>query len=209
MNKREIVHFFELLNEICPETCEIFLTGAGAGSLYGNIRPTTDIDFALKLPSKGHPDSDFEARWQKISKAIEEVSARTGIAAQYAEDIDRWSSIHLLDYQGSARLFRKFDKIKLKFLDPCHWAIGKLSRYLDPDVHDLMNVFKKTKTQWEELTEVLGMALKESPKSNACFLFRKQTEDFFKTYGKKIWGSDFQPDKAIARFHKYAQIAVG
>ena len=100
MNKKEIMRFFELLDKICPDACEIFLTGAAAAAVYGNIRPTMDVDFAVKLSREATSGEDLEKKWQTVSKAIEKVSTKTGIAAQYAEDIDRWSSISLLDYQA-------------------------------------------------------------------------------------------------------------
>ena len=93
---------------------------------------------------------------------------RTGIAAQYAEDIDRGSSI----------------------------------TYLDPDIRDVDEVMKGTRTPPAELAKVLGLALKKSPRSTACDLFRRQVEDFFSSSGRRIWGKRYSPDKAIRAFHE-------
>ncbi len=207
MNQKEIIHFFELLADRFGDKCRIILTGAAAGALYGRVRPTTDIDFALKIEAGSQ--QTYDRSWQAFTKAVEEVSATTGIAAQYAEDIDRWSSITLLDYEKHTTLFKRFGRIGVYLLEPSYWAIGKLSRYLDPDIQDLILVFKRTRTSWEDLCEVTGKALKESPKSTSCFQFRKQVEDFLKAHGKKVWGKNFNPEEAIKRFHFYAGTKPG
>jgi len=195
MNKRQVERYFGILGKIYPKKCRVILTGAAAGVLYGRIRATMDVDFSADAKD-----------WENFSKAVEETSLRTGIAAQYAEDIDRWSSITLMDYKKHVYLYRKFGSVEVCLMEPAYWAIGKLSRYLDQDIEDLAHVFKKTRTRWESVLSVAGNALKLSPKSTACFLFRRQTEDFIKTYGKKIWGKTFDFTKAAAYFHEQAGI---
>src|SRR3990167_7891761 len=116
MNQEEIVRFFEILADRFDRKCRIILTGAAAGSLYGRVRPTTDIDFSLRIETKASEDHD--QLWQSFAKAAEEVSARTGIATQYAEDIDRWSSITLLDYQNHVYLFKHFKKMDVYLMEP-------------------------------------------------------------------------------------------
>ena len=206
MNQRQIARFFEILADRFDEECQIILTGAAAGALYGRVRPTADIDFSLKLKKKSA--RGYEQSWQRFAKAIRETGVRTGIAAQYGEDIDHWSSITLLDYQKHKYLFRRFGKIKVYLMEPSYWAIGKLGRYLDSDIRDLVHVLKKTDTSWQALAPLLGKALRESPKSTACFSFRKQVEDFLKTYGRQIWGKNYSPEKAVKQFHEHAQIPI-
>jgi hypothetical protein len=196
MNKRQIERYFALLAELYPKPCRVILTGAAAGALYGRVRSTMDVDFAAKT-----------ADWDGFSKAVQETSLRTGIAAQHAEDIDRWSAITLMDYARHTRPYRRFGGLELRLMEPSYWAIGKLSRYLDPDIRDLVAVFKKTRTGWKELARVAGKALRKSPRSTSCFLFRKQVEDFFKHSGRKVWGRGFRAQKALDLFHKHAGIA--
>ena len=108
MNKREIVRYFNVLSKLFPHPCTLILTGAGAGAMYGRVRATLDLDFALKL--KGGPVRKIE-QWQKFETAAREAALRTGIAAQYAEDIDRWSLITYLDYEKHVVAFRRFGSL--------------------------------------------------------------------------------------------------
>ena len=195
MNKKQIERYFKTLAGIYPRRCRVILTGAAAGALYGRVRATMDIDFSAETGD-----------WELFSKAVKEVGMRTGIAAQYSEDIDRWSSISLMDYKKHTFAYRRFGALELRLMEPSYWSIGKLSRYLDPDIGDLVKVFKKTGTSWKDAASVAGRALRQSPRSTACFLFKRQTEDFFKRSGKKIWGKTFDAQQVIALFHKQAGV---
>ena len=195
MNKTQIDRYFKILSGIYPGKCRIIVTGASAGALYGRVRATMDIDFAATA-----------VNWERFSKAVHETSLRTGIAAQFSEDIDRWSSITLMDYDKHTYLYRRFGTIEVRLMEPPYWAIGKFSRYLDTDIQDLVKVFKKTGTRWQSVASIAGDALRKSPRSTACFLFRRQMEDFFKRSGRKVWGRSFDPAKSVAIFRKHAGI---
>ena len=195
MNKRQVERYFEVLAKLYAKPCRVILTGAAAGALYGRVRATLDVDFAVSA-----------ADWEKFSKAVHESGLRTGIAAQYAEDIDRWSSITLMDYAAHTYVYKRFGALELRLMEPTYWAIGKLSRYLDPDIRDLVAVFKKTNVEWKDVANISGKALRQSPKSTSCHLFRRQVEDFFKNSGKKAWGKNFDFERAIRVFHKTAGI---
>lgn len=173
----------------------MILTGAAAGVLYGRIRATMDIDFSAKT-----------ADWTRFSNAVRETSAQTGIAAQFAEDIDRWSPITLRGYERHIYLYKRFRGIEVCLMETPYWAIGKLSRYLDSDIQDLVKVFRKTHTSWQDVASVAGRALRRSPKSTSCFLFRKQAENFFQRFGKRVWGKAFDAEAALRVFRKYAGI---
>lgn len=191
MNKAQVERYFRILGEIYPKKCRVILTGAAAGALYGRVRATMDVDFAAKT-----------ADWNGFSRAVEKVSQRTGITAQYAEDIDRWSSITFMDYTKHTFLYKRYGSVELRLMEPSYWAIGKFSRYLDPDIEDLVKVFKKTATRWQDIAHVAGRALRKSPKSTSLFLFKRQVEDFFSRQGKKVWGSAFDAKRAIQLFHQ-------
>lgn len=206
MRKQEVIRYFRMLSRIYKRPCQVILTGAALGTIYGGVRATLDIDFALKL--KARSKTQKEKGWQEFARATQEISRRTGIAVQYAEDIDRWSSITYLDYQKHTHLFRRFGLVKVDVLEPPYWAIGKLVRYLDSDIRDLVQILKKTETSWSKVAQVAGAALRKSPKSTACFLFRRNVEDFFCSFGKSIWGRLFDMKQAIYRFHKAAHIQL-
>ena len=197
MNKKQVENYFKILGRLYPKYCRVILTGAAAGALYGRVRGTLDVD--------------FEARprdWKRFAAAVEEASARTGIVAQYAEDIDRWSSITLMDYDKRTYIYKRIGPIELCLMEPSYWAIGKLSRYLDSDIQDMTRVFRKTRTKWQVLASVAGKALRKSPRSTACFSFRRQVEHFLKHSGRQAWGKGFDSSAAIALFRKSAGIRV-
>ena len=195
MNKTQVERFFKVVSERYPRKCRVILTGAAAGALYGRVRATMDIDFSAKT-----------ADWTRFSNAIREASLQTGIAAQFAEDIDRWSPITLMDYQRHIYLQKKFQGVEIYLMETPYWAIGKLSRYLDSDIQDLVKVFKKTHTSWQDAASVAGRALRRSPKSTSCILFGKQVENFLRRFGRRVWGRAFDREKAVSLFRKYAGV---
>jgi hypothetical protein len=158
---------------------KIVLTGGAAGILQGVTRATYDIDFEI------HVTRTIE--WESVQRAIEETVRATGIAAQYAEDIDRWSLIALPGKRS--RLYRRFGKIEVRILDPELWAIGKLTRYLSTDIQDLRVVLKKANLSAKTAVSTWGKALGKSPASSAQTTFRRQVESFLDQYAREIWGA--------------------
>lgn len=200
MNRRQIDTFFRALSEQFNEELVVLLTGAAAGTIWGQVRPSVDIDFAVQVRRR-----DKET-WAKLEAAIERTVKLTGIQANYAEDIDRWGLITLLDYKRRARPYRRFGLLQVRLLDPAYWSIGKMTRYLDPDVRDMVQVFKRQKIPADRLARLWGRALKRSPRSAALIQFRRQVEDFLRTYGRTIWGKKFDAGKTQRRFYREAGI---
>ena len=182
------------------DPAEVILTGAVAGAIFGNVRSSADIDFAIE------PKRSGKGCWDRVDAALRQTSRATGINVQYARDIDRWGMISLLDYRKKTLPYRKFGGIDVRTLDPAHWAIGKFSRYLEQDVQDLAAVFKKKKVAPILLAQTLGRALRKSSPSSQCFQFRRHIEHFFQEYGRKIWRARFDPDASIRAFHRHAGI---
>ncbi len=87
MNRKQIERFFMVLAKELTIPARIILTGAAAGSLWGHLRPSLDIDFAIQ------PRRRTRQHWERIEQAIQRTVQLTGIRANYAEDIDRWSPI--------------------------------------------------------------------------------------------------------------------
>jgi len=201
MNQRQIDRFFRVLARELDESATVILTGAAAAALWGHVRPSVDIDFAIRLARRG------QARWRKIEEAVDRTVKLTGIQANYAEDIDRWGPITLLDYWRHTLPYRRFGRLNVCLLDPAYWSIGKISRYLDPDVHDLAAVLKHRHIPATRLVHLWARALRKSPPSMACLQFRKQGEHFLGTYGRTIWGRRFDPEQAIRHFLREAGLA--
>jgi hypothetical protein len=200
MDIRQIEQFFKIIDAELRQDAKAILTGAAAGTLWGSTRPSMDIDFAIEI------NNQSEANWQLLESAIRKAIEKTGIQANYAEDIDRWGMVTLLDYKSNTKLFKKYDRLSLLVLDPAFWSIGKMTRFIDPDIQDMVQVFRKKKSSPAKLAAVWGRALKESPRSTTLIRFRRQVESFFESYGTKIWGRNFNSSKAIRQFHKSAGI---
>ena len=196
MNPRQIDRFFHVLARELPQPTRVIVTGAAAGSLWGCVRPSLDIDFAIQLVRRGR------THWAQVDAAVDRAVTLTGISANYAEDIDRWGLISLLDYRRRTTLYRKFSNLEVRLLDPAYWSIGKITRYLDPDVQDLVAVLTRRRVPAARLIRVWARALRASPPSTARPHFRRQAEHFLRTYGRTIWGRRFDSDQAVQQFHR-------
>jgi len=196
MSPEQIDRFFRTLAKEVQTSTTVILTGAAAGSLLGHVRASADVDFAILT------GSDDPARWQQLEAAIARVERLTKIQAQYAEDIDRWSSISLLDYRRHTRRYRRFGLLDLRILDPPYWAIGKLSRYLPQDREDLVAVLKRHRLSADSLLRLWARALRASPRSLALTQFRDHIEDFLRAEGTRIWGRTFDAEAATRRFRR-------
>lgn len=196
MSPKQIERFFKTLAQEFSEPATVILTGAAAGSLLGHVRPSMDIDFAMT------PSRPSEAAWKRIEAAITRTERLTGIRAQYAEEIDRWSSISLLDYRRHTRPYRVFGTLRVQVLDPAYWSIGKLGRSLGLDRKDLAAVLRRQRVPVSRLLQIWARAIRQSPRSVALTQFRDQVEGFLRLDGKHVWGTRFDPAKAIARFRQ-------
>ncbi|HEV8344022.1 MAG TPA: hypothetical protein VGR30_16765 [Candidatus Binatia bacterium] len=202
MNRRQIDTFFQVLSEQWDQELGVLLTGAAAGTIWGQLRPSMDVDFGVQVRKSG------KETWEKLEAAIERTVRLTGTQANYAEDIDRWGLITLLDYKRHTHPYRRFGSLRVRLLDPAYWSIGKMTRYLDPDVRDMIQVFKRQKVPADRLARLWGRALKRSPRSAALIQFRRQVDDFLRTYGPTIWGKKFDLGKTTRRFYREAGITL-
>lgn len=200
MTSREVDRFFGHLDQELSREAEIIITGAAAGSLMGHIRPSVDIDFEIRLNSSG---PNMAAR---MAEAIEKTIRKTAIAAQYAEHIDRWNAVSLLNYRETATPYKIFGKLTVKLIAPEYWTIGKMTRYLPLDTDDVEKIIKKHNLNWQNLAELWGKALRSSMLSDGCRDFRDNVIQFLRTRGPFIWRGEFNPEKAVAKFKEHAHI---
>jgi len=190
MKKSDLDKFFLEVEKRLQQPVEIYLTGGVLAWFYGGVRPTLDIDFALKTGGK----------WEEASRVLREVGQRLGIPLEYSEDISRWGMIGYSNFTEGARLYKKFGALSVYTLDPLVWSVGKLSRYTADDLSDLLAVFKKQKPDPDKVVRVWAQALLESPRSTEHHLFVKKVEDFLSFHGKEIWGKSFDFSKRIEDF---------
>lgn len=205
MKAGDIHRFFEDLNLRLARPVRILLTGGAAAILQGVDRATFDIDFEIALKKIGGKSAVSPDAWDAVQKALAETAFSTGITPQYDEDIDQWSSIALPAKES--RLYRRFGKVEVRILDPALWAIGKLTRYLSTDIHDLRIVLKTANAKSKPTVRLWGTALGISPASSTQGTFRKQVESFLDEYAREIWGNQEDPSELKRLFGEAAQKA--
>ena len=200
MNRRQIDGFLAILAAELGGPARAYLTGAAAAALWGRVRPSIDIDLGLEWRGKK------KHSWEAIAAAVERTTRLTGIPTSVAEDIDRWGMITLLGYRRSSQLYRRFDQLEVRLLHPANWSIGKLTRYLDPDVRDVVEVFRRQTIAADLAVRTWGRALRASPASTAQLQFRQNVEHFIAKQGRRLWGPTFDRTAAINGFHRAAKI---
>jgi hypothetical protein len=196
MTRRQIQRFFLILSRELSTPATVIVTGAAAGSLWGHVRPSVDVDFAIR------PRRRTAAGWADIERAIERTTRLTGIHANYAEDIDRWSSVTYLDYAHHTRPYRTFGRLQVRLLDPAYWSIGKIARGLALDTDDLVAVLARERVPVARLVRLWATAIRRSPRSPALTRCRQQAENFLRRHGRDVWGNQFDADRAVAAFRK-------
>ena len=196
----DIDRFFLELDKETDTPLKIILTGAMAGMILGNVRPSVDIDFEIEISTK-------EKKEESVNSAIQSVSERLGIPAEYSDNIEGWGQISFLNYRETAKLYKQIGKIKVFVLSPECWSIGKISRYLELDQKDVATIFKKKSIRFEKICDFWALALRSSRLSGKSAEFRDHVINFFKEEGQNIWGKDFDPIAAIKRFKNKAGIS--
>ena len=185
--------FFKTLAGAYPEAMDILLIGGSAALLMGGTRATYDIDFEIKPKNQ---KADLETLFHKTK----EIADRTGIGAQFGTSVERWSELSMLDYAKHKKLFHRFGNLTVYVLEPPYWSIGKVARYWDQDIQDMISVFSHEKTDPLALANVWQRVLKESQPSTLLFNLKKQMSHFFKTHGPGIWGKSLPLDKILPLF---------
>lgn len=201
MTRHRIEKFLAVLGAELQISARAYVTGAAAAALWGRVRPSLDID--LGIEPRGKPRN---AAWPQIQDAVERAARLTGIAASAAADIDRWGMITLLDYRRTSRLHARYGRLEVRLLDPANWAIGKLTRFLEPDVRDVSEVLRRQGVGAIRAARVWGRALRASPPSTAQFQFRQNVETFLESQGARIWGARFDAAPVLRAFTRAAGI---
>lgn len=194
--------FFQELDRALSRPASVILTGAAAGAIYGNVRHSVDIDFEIRL--KRREKKGGQNRDEIVQGAIREVSSKLGIAANYSDDISRWSMIDYLNYRKSSIPYKKIGQIDIRLVAPEYWTIGKMTRFLEIDVKDIIKVIKKKRLRAGRLVSLWARALRASPLSLAKGQFRRNVENFLNMHGKKLWRTAFDKQKAISDFRRLA-----
>ena len=201
MQKNIIDLFFIELDRGLSKPASVILTGAAAGAIYGNVRQSVDIDFEIRLKKTKNGGRD---RDEIVQGLIREVSSKLGIAANYSDDISRWSMINYLNYRKTSIPYKKIGQIDIRLMAPDYWTVGKMTRFFEIDVKDLIKVIRKKRLPARRLVSLWARALRASPLSLAKGQFRRNVENFLNMHGKKLWGRAFDREKAINDFRRLA-----
>jgi hypothetical protein len=200
MKKNILDLYFLELDRALSTPASVILTGAAAGAVYGNVRHSLDIDFEIRLKSqKGNQNRD-----EILAASIGAVSSKLGIAANYSDDIGHWSMIDYLDYRKTSIPYKKIGQMDIRLLAPEYWTIGKMTRFMEIDVKDILKVIKIKRLRPGPLVALWARAMRASPLSLTKGQFRRNVENFLKRHGKKLWGKSFDGEKALENFRKLA-----
>ncbi len=199
MRKNVIDTFFRELDRALQKRASVIVTGAAAGSLYGNVRPSADIDFEIRI-AEGRGSIDE----QNVQDMIGQASSKAGLAANYSDNIGHWSMIDYLDYRKTSKRYKSFGKLTVRLIAPEYWTIGKMARFMKLDIDDMVAVIKKQRLSANRLIALWARALRASPLSLDKGHFRRNVEHFVRGYGKKVWGNKFDAESAMKSFRKRA-----
>jgi hypothetical protein len=198
MKRRQIDLFFRELSAGLESRADVILAGAAAGSLMGHVRPSMDIDFEIR--ARGSSKKNFK----QIQNAVQKASQIAGVAVNYSENIGGWSRIHYLNYRKTAVFYKRIGKIRVLLMAPEYWTIGKMARFLELDIQDILKVVRAKKLKAQRLVRLWARALRASDLSLELGFFRDHVMYFLKKYGRRAWGRRFKPEPVIALFKKQA-----
>ena len=182
MNKKKIHEFFKRLDIYLDQKATVIVVGASAASLMGHVRPSFDIDFEIRL-SRSTP-----AQKRKLAETILKTARETGVAVNFSENIASGERVNYLDYRKTALAYKKFGKLDVKLIEPCYWTIGKMTRFLELDIQDMVKIIRKKKIKPGRIISVWAQAFQASDLSLELGQFKEHVLFFLAQYAKKIWG---------------------
>jgi hypothetical protein len=199
MKRHQIDRFFQILDRELDQAADVILVGASAGSLMGHVRPSLDIDFEIRIKGKGSKSGEVRRRLQA---AALKASALAGVAVNYSENVGGWSRLNYLDYRKTAVPYKRIGKLEIKLIAPEYWTIGKMARFLDIDVNDMIKIIRRKKLKPERLLLIWAKSIRSSDLCLELGNFRNNVLHFLKRYGPGIWGRQFDFKKKEERFKK-------
>jgi len=200
MNRKKIHEFFKRLDISLDQKAVVIVVGASAASLMGHVRPSFDIDFEIRL------NRNTSAQKRKLAETILKAARETGVAVNFSENIGGWSMVSYLDYRKTALPYKKFGKLDVQLIEPAYWTIGKMTRFLELDIQDMVKIIRKKKIKPGRVISVWAQAFQASDLSLELGQFREHVLFFIKQYSKKIWGKNAKPDVLSQMFLKQIDV---
>jgi hypothetical protein len=103
-------------------------------------------------------------------------------------------------HRQKAKPYKTFSSVTVDIMDIPTWAVGKLARYLESDVSDLIFVLKRGKPEPSGTIRLWAKALAISPPSTGQTLYKNKVLHFIRTYGPAVWGDSFDASKSEKLF---------
>ena len=197
MTPRKILSFFKRLDQRLDQPADVIIVGASAGALMGHIRPSVDIDFEIRLKKMRRSVSK-----NKLESAILGAAEESGVAVNYSENVGGWSMISYLNYRKTAVFYRKTGKLRLHLIAPEYWTIGKMARFLELDIQDMLKIIRRKKLSPGRLIKIWIAAVNASDLSLELGQFRDHVVYFLERHARRLWGKTADPAKLTALFLK-------
>lgn len=197
MTSKDVVRFFTALSRRWTGSLDVILIGGAAAVLAGSRRMTRDVDFEVRLGLGSQPEDG-----DGVAEAIRRATLDSGVRAQFAVDIERWSDVALPGYRASARPWKRFGTVRVKLLAPAWYVASKLRRGARKDFDDAVLVGRATRLAWRPVARTLGDAVRASPPSTHLPPFKARCEYFFERYGRLLWGPRFDSAAALIVFRR-------
>ena len=157
----------ELLREFAGSrktSLQILLLGGLALQHYGmKDRATIDVD------------AEVEGEMEEVFTFLK----ANNIPADMGENISGWSVVAMPQgYRERAIEIYRDAFLKVKVLHPLDFIIAKLRRFTEEDIEDAIFVARKYHVEAAEIKRSAEIAIRNSPRDTALFVFRKNVDIF-------------------------------
>lgn len=140
LSNEDIRNFLKEIDLLWADDVDIYLIGGSALSMFGNTRPTVDIDF--------HMDTEHE-----LAAKIETLSAERNV---FVDIIEMHEFVPIPAGQETRHVFiDQIGSLKVYMYDPLSIALGKLGRAFEEDIEDIQFMVDKEMITLKQLEDVV------------------------------------------------------
>jgi len=189
MIKSDIDAYFHALSLEWSYPTRIILNGDAYAHILTKAKVGDDLSFEIKT-----------VHIQKLVNALFQIGHRLNLQVDFTENIQNGSPITYLDYRSHLRPYKSFKNIKVFLLHPSYWSLGKIVRYHDQDIMEMISVFEKWRPGESALAALWKQAMDASPKSTTLYQIPKSAFHFFRKYGVTVWGKGFSLNRIMEYF---------
>jgi hypothetical protein len=195
MDRETLDHFFQEISRTVKGPTRVYLTGGTVSYPWGGNRPPEGATFGLHCTGP--------AAWD-LQNDIEAAGETSGMPVALKGMPGLFEKAYLPDYKKGATLYKRFGRLSVYLLDWKVWSIGKLGRGELADLRDLKVVLQKVRPSPIEALKVWAQALKGGIMPAHSTAFVRAVENFFRQFGREIWGGHLEPERILEGFRKRA-----